>query len=274
MTDTSSFDLQIFKDFEHAGWEKSAADYHDLFGSGTAQASKPLLDVVGARAGMRLLDVACGPGMVSAAALSRGCSVIGLDFSSAMLAAARERYPGIDFREGDAEELPFAASSFEAVVCNFGLHHFPGAERAVAEAYRVLSPGGTYAFTSWSSRASLQALVSKAVQVHGNPNAPLPPGPSRTPFDDPEACRRILRVAGFVGETVTRINLFIRCNGEREVVNLIYKSTARTRALLEAQDASLLEMIHRAIEEGAREYRKGNVVELPMPAVMASGRKP
>ena len=65
MGDTPSFDPQAFKDFEHAGWERSAANYHDLFGAITVQAAGPLLDAVDAKAGTRLLDVACGAGQIS-----------------------------------------------------------------------------------------------------------------------------------------------------------------------------------------------------------------
>ena len=116
MNDNPSFDPQAFKDFEHAGWERSAANYHDLLGAITVQAAGPLLDAVDARSGARLLDVACGAGLISAAALMRGATVFGVDFSAAILTEARRRYPAVDFRQGDAEELPFSDGSFEAVV--------------------------------------------------------------------------------------------------------------------------------------------------------------
>src|SRR5207247_2111000 len=81
------------------------------------------VDVVRARAGVRLLDVACGPGFITAAAAARGADPIGLDFSPAMIALARRLHPSIAFRDGDAEALPFDDRSFDAVVMNFGLLH-------------------------------------------------------------------------------------------------------------------------------------------------------
>jgi 2-polyprenyl-3-methyl-5-hydroxy-6-metoxy-1,4-benzoquinol methylase len=66
-----------FREFEHAGWEKLPGRYHDAFGSLTTQTIEPLLDAAGARKGIRLLDVASGPGYVAAAAAARGASVTG-----------------------------------------------------------------------------------------------------------------------------------------------------------------------------------------------------
>src|SRR5438477_11403025 len=100
-------DPTAFHDFEHAGWERAAEYYADAFGVVTKGTAGPLLDAVGAQAGVRLLDVACGPGFITAAAAARGADVVGLDFSPAMIARATELHPSIAFREGDAEALPF-----------------------------------------------------------------------------------------------------------------------------------------------------------------------
>src|SRR5258705_7569271 len=105
-----------FHDFEQAGWERAAAYYADTFGTLTVQAIEPLLDAVTIGPGARLLDVATGPGYVAGAAAARGATVVGVDFSPLMVAQARERSPGVEFVEGDAEALSFEAARFEAVV--------------------------------------------------------------------------------------------------------------------------------------------------------------
>src|SRR5713226_3772200 len=104
-----------FREFERQGWEKAARGYHDCFGRLTTQAVGPLLDAVGAGPGVRLLDVASGPGYLADAAVKRGASAVGVDFTAAMVAQARQRYPAAEYRQGDAEALPFANSSFDAV---------------------------------------------------------------------------------------------------------------------------------------------------------------
>jgi SAM-dependent methyltransferase len=99
----------------------------------TALATAPLLGAVRLHPGTRLLDIATGPGALAAEAANRGARPVGIDLSPQMMELARRLYPGIDFREADVEHLPFADDTFDAVVCAFGLGHFPRPELAVAE---------------------------------------------------------------------------------------------------------------------------------------------
>src|SRR5215218_7597822 len=96
---------EAFRDFELRGWsdEHTANEYLDTFGLVTAQAIPALLEAAGAGPGVRLLDVATGPGYVAAAAVQKGAVVTGIDFSSAMVEIARRLYPSIEFRAGDAQ---------------------------------------------------------------------------------------------------------------------------------------------------------------------------
>ena len=94
--------------------------------------------------------MASGPGYVAAAAASVGASAVGVDFSSEMVRLAASRYPGIVFQEGDAEALAFPDESFDAVTLNFGVLHLARPDAALAEARRVLVPGGRCALTVWA----------------------------------------------------------------------------------------------------------------------------
>ena len=116
--------------------------YYAFTGQITIGAVEPLLDAVSVRAGMRVLDVASGPGYVAGGADARGARAVGVDFAADRVAEARRRLPSIEFREGDAENLAFDAASFDAVVCAFGILHMADPDRAIAEAYRVLRPDG------------------------------------------------------------------------------------------------------------------------------------
>jgi SAM-dependent methyltransferase len=122
-------DPTAFRAFEQASWESLAGPYQDAFGRLTTPVIGPLLDAARVGPGIRVLDVATGPGYVAAAAIQRGAQVVGLDFSEAILAEARRHQPGVDFRAGDAEALPFPESSFDAVVMSFGLMHSVGLTR-------------------------------------------------------------------------------------------------------------------------------------------------
>src|SRR5215217_3977075 len=142
-----------FRDFEHQGWSapEVAAEYHDHFSPVTTQAIGALLDAAGVRPGMWVVDVATGPGYSAAAAAERGAEVVGIDFSSTQLALARQLYPNIEFRQGDAGGLPLPDDSVDAVLTNFGMPHFPDPDAFLREAFRVLRSGGRVAFSAWVS---------------------------------------------------------------------------------------------------------------------------
>jgi len=257
-----------FREFEHDGWEKLPKRYHDAFASLTTQAIEPLLDSVLARKGTRLLDVATGPGYVAAAAAARGAEVTGLDFAAAMVAEARRNYSKITFKEGDAEDLPFPDSSFDAVTMNFGLLHLGRPERALAEACRVLRSGGRFAFTVWAKPEEARGLgiVLGAIQKHGDMKVPLPSGPPFFRFSDPAESRRALLQAGFESPAVRTVPQTWRFKSPEELWDFMLGGTVRTGALLRAQTPAALEAIR-------AEVIALSSSEVPMPAVLASGIK-
>lgn len=106
------------------------------------------------QAGQRVLDVACGTGNLSILAARAGCITSGIDIASNLILQARARAAAeglqIDFREADAEELPFPAASVDTVVSMYGLMFAPRPEPAAAEALRVCRPGGTIALANWT----------------------------------------------------------------------------------------------------------------------------
>jgi ubiquinone/menaquinone biosynthesis C-methylase UbiE len=120
----AEIDAEKFNEFERAGWADNSSDAYDrVFGPVTRRVIDDLLDAAGVQSETRLLDVATGPGYVAARASLRGARVVGVDLSPQMLDMARRAYPKIEFRQGDAENLGFADSSFDAVVANFCLLH-------------------------------------------------------------------------------------------------------------------------------------------------------
>jgi ubiquinone/menaquinone biosynthesis C-methylase UbiE len=116
------------------------------------------------------LDNGCGTGILLPDLVKRCHEVHALDLSPDMLAQARERAPGVrELREGDLEALPYPDGFFRTVICRGSLHHVPSREKAFAEAYRVLAPGGWLALTEPSddfvlvrwARAMLYRFSSK-----------------------------------------------------------------------------------------------------------------
>jgi ubiquinone/menaquinone biosynthesis C-methylase UbiE len=275
-TSRTPFDVQAFKRFEKRGWVDVAGRYESVFGPLTRQAIEPLLDAAGVRAGGRVLDVACGPGHLAGAASRRGATAVGVDFSPTMLVEARRLHPEVEFREGDAEALPFDDASFDAVVIGFGMLHFAEPDRAAREAFRVLAPGGAIAFSVWDApeRAPTFAIVRGAIERHGNLDVSLPPGPDFFRFSDPAEAQRVLESAGFRGARVERLALVWRIAGTDAIVDGFLEAGVRTRGLLLAQTAEALAAIRRGVDEAARPYATENGLELPTPCVIASARKP
>lgn len=267
---------KTFKELEQSGWRDKAAAYDDIFALITRQAINPLLDSFGDLAGKRLLDVACGTGHLAAESVSRGAIAEGTDFADTMLAKASANYPDIAFYEGDAENLFYENSSFDAVACNFGLLHFENADIAISEAHRVLRGGGQFAFTAWCSPdqgCDFMRLVWGAVQTHGNLDVDLPPAPPMFRFADSDECESAVQAAGFSNPEVSRLELTWTANHPDEIIELIYKSIVRTPMILEAQTPEARERIHAAIIAGAEEFRSGSKIKMAFLAMMTIATK-
>ena len=275
MTAPQPFDPRAFHEFEQTGWERAAEFYSDAFGGLTAQTAGPLLDIVGASQGTRLLDVASGPGFIAGAGAVRGAAVVGLDFSAAMIAEARRRQPALTFREGDAEALPFDAGRFDAVVMNFGLLHLARPDAALAEAHRVLRAGGRYAFTVWASpeQAVGFGLVLRAVETLGKKDVPLPEGPPFFRFSDAAETRRTLEHVGFTEIQVQELPLTWHLTSADAVFEALSRGGVRTAAVLRAQTPDALAAIRAAVRRGVESYARDGGFAVPMPAVLASATR-
>ncbi len=275
MTTSNEDRDNAFHEFERAGWERVAADYHRFFANLTTRFIDPLLDAANVKAGQRVLDVASGPGYVAAAAAQRGADVVGIDFAEAAVAVARRQYPGILFQTGSAEELPFPDSQFAAVVMNFGLLHLAQPEVALAEACRVLSAGGRVAFSVWSDPQVGVGfkIILDAIAEHGNMAIPLPDGPAFFRFSDPAESTRALTDAGFIAPSVEEIRIAWELPHEDALFETFLHGAVRTGALLQAQTPQALADIRWAVRDGVMAFAEAGRIRLPMAAVISSARK-
>jgi ubiquinone/menaquinone biosynthesis C-methylase UbiE len=118
-----------------------------------AQWVRPLLDCAGLREGQRVLDVACGTGVVARAAadvVGPAGHVEGIDLAPAMIEVARQVRPDIDWGVADAQDLPFESGSFDVVLCQSALFFFRDPAAAVSEMARVLAPGGVVVLQTYA----------------------------------------------------------------------------------------------------------------------------
>ncbi|HKW55410.1 MAG TPA: class I SAM-dependent methyltransferase [Stellaceae bacterium] len=144
-------DLASLKTRQHGAW--SSGDYA-VVGSTLQIVGEELCEALDLRAGQRVLDVAAGNGNVSLAAARRWCEVTSTDYVPALLARGKSRAAAdgfsIAFQEADAEALPFAAASFDAVVSTYGVMFTPDQDKAAAEMLRVCRPGGKIGLANWT----------------------------------------------------------------------------------------------------------------------------
>ncbi len=145
-----------------AAFDDLAEDY-DRYRIGYAPEIYDALADHGIVPGRRVLDVACGTGLVAEGLATRGCIVTGIDASQPMLRKARQRVPAATFVLGSAERMPFADGAFDGVTCAQAFHWFE-AHRALAEIIRVVRPGGAVAVW-WKGymRGDVMRLVCEEV---------------------------------------------------------------------------------------------------------------
>lgn len=171
----------------------------------------PMADAAEIRPGDRVLDVACGTGVLAREAARRVDSsgrVAGIDISPAMLAVAARIAPGIEWQQGDANALPFADGSFDAVVSQFGLMFFPNRPRALREMMRVLVPDGRMAVAVWDKLDNIPAysiLVALLQHMVGQRAADA----LRTPFvlGDPAKLNAVFVEAGIASVLTTHTGM-------------------------------------------------------------------
>ena len=276
MSDTLDTGTPTFKQQELSGWDSKAIHYDDHAGEITRKAVPLLLTEAEIKTGTRLLDVACGPGYVAGYAAKLGAVAIGVDFAPGMIAEAKKNFQNVEFREGDAEALPLEVNTFDVVVCAFGLLHFAEPDKAIAEAFRVLRPGGRFVFTVWSlpEKHDFFNLVLNAIEKHGTFDVPLPQAPSVFRFSEEKECNNALTTAGFTDIEVKELPLHWNPTSPEDLLSFLEKSSVRMALVLEEQTPEALAKIHQSILDGAKQLKRGESYELQWPAVMAMARKP
>lgn len=168
-----------------AGWSTFAP-----FEMMTCSTAPDLVRFAGVHAAARVLDVACGTGVVALTCAQRGAEVTGVDLTPALLEHARENARianlTIDFHEADVEALPFADAEFDFVVSQFGHMFGPRPDITLNELLRVLKPGGIIAFSTWPPDLYVGRMFALTSQY-----APPPPAEASSPvlWGDPGIVR-------------------------------------------------------------------------------------
>jgi len=207
--------IQVFRERLHQEWtgDRTVAawrKWHAQIAAFTRGATEALLEAAQLHPGQRVLELACGvgdPALSIAAAVAPSGRVTATDLGPGMMSLAEElaRKKGltnIEFREANAESLPFPDASYDRLTCRFGIMFFPDLPRALRECLRVLKPGGRTVFVAWGKKEQPFATTTAGIILKHLPVPPPPPdpdGPSLFMFGERGRLRRALEATGFAG---------------------------------------------------------------------------
>ena len=199
-----------------------------IMANGEARGRTRLIELAEARPGMRILDLACGPGNLSrrlAAMVAPGGEVVGVDLASGMIDLARRAgIPHARFEVMDIECLDFADAAFDAAVCGHGLQFVPELGRALSEARRVLrAPGRLVASVPVSRRGGSAWAILDSVVDRWLPPPPrmIDQQPTRETVSDPSAFRQAALAAGFVDAEVETVDEEVHWESAAQMVSML-----------------------------------------------------
>jgi ubiquinone/menaquinone biosynthesis C-methylase UbiE len=219
--------------------------------------------------GERVLDVACGTGIVVRAVLpiaGPNGRVTGVDFSPEMLAVARTRVPGeapVEWYEASAEALPFSDAAFDLVLCQQGLQFFPDKPGAIREFWRVLAPGGRVALSVWRTleHNPVREAINEAVVRHLGTTDWIAAAFSG---NAPEL-EALLSGSGFEDVAIEPVTMTLRFPS----ADLFVRAE-----LDEAERATLVEAILQDVGATLRSYTHDDEINVPMAAYVATAHIP
>lgn len=228
------------------------------------------------KAGERVLDVACGTGVLTRVAASLSGDddlVIGLDAAAGMLAVASEQSPAIRWQQGLADTLPFDDASFDVVVSQFGLMFFPNRLAALKEMRRVLMPGGRSAVAVWDAldrSEAYPALVDLLQRRAGQAAADA----LRAPFvlGDPVALKESFKQAGFDSVDVTTESGTARFPSIRVMVEADLRGWLPVMGV-ELQEPLIEQILVEAEDVLSRYVTADGTVQFASPAHIVTGRR-
>ena len=257
------------------GWDRAVGSYEESWKTQLEPAQDRMLQVAELRPGERVLDVACGTGLVTlkaAASVQPGGEVVGTDISEEMVKAASETtssqgVAGVRYERGEAEKIGFDDASFDAVLCGLGMMYVPSPVEALSEFRRVLRPGGRTSISVWGARdrcgwAEIFPIVDSRVQSEVCP-AFFQLGTGKT-------LRHVMETAGFLNVTLDRLSTTLHYGSGDEALVAAFVGGPVALAYSRFDDGTR-DAAHGDYLDSIAPFRKGERYEIPGEFVVARG---
>jgi SAM-dependent methyltransferase len=241
-----------------------------------------LIHLLELRAGLRVLDVACGTGEPSLSIARRfgpSVDVTGVDSAEAMVARAQakasaESLTSATYRVMPAERLDLSDAAFDRVVCRFGVMLFDDPEAGAREMWRVLKPGGRAAIAVWAPLPQLASVHTLwRLLPDYLPPEQVPPLPRMTSLGAPGALERVLDAAGWAESRVQPFRVIYRFASPREYWDLAVESGVFKDLVAKLSCHAQVAFKARALADIAA-FTRGDAIELPNDALVAVADKP
>jgi len=270
-------EAKLQRRIQRYGWDKACADYEEYWKKQIEPAQKRLLEMAGLRPGERVLDIACGTGLITfPAAIAVGArgSIVATDISERMLERGREEAQkrglgNTTFQRADAESLDFPESSFDAALCSLGLMYVPEPLNALRLVHRLLRPGGRMAAAVWGRRercgwAGIFPVVDARVKSEVCPMF--------FQLGSGDSLRTAMELAGFTEVEVDRLVQPLDYASAKEAIGAAFAGGPVALAYSHfGRDTR--EEAHAEYLETIRPYRRGGGYSIPSEFVVAVGRK-
>jgi ubiquinone/menaquinone biosynthesis C-methylase UbiE len=254
-------DLEAIKERQQKAW--SSGNYSKP-GVTLILIAESLCEAVDLRPGWRVLDVATGNGNMALAAARRFCEVTAIDYVPALLEDGRERARAegleVDFREGDAESIPFPEAYFDAVLSTIGVMFAPDQEKAASELLRICEPGGKIGLASWTP----EGFVGELCRTMGK-HIPPPPGLKPPFLWGTEERLRELFGGGIESLQAQRRTFVFRYSSPQYYVEFMSTNFGPLLKALETLDASSREALVDDIEDLIGRYNRSGDETMVVP---------